>query len=417
MSKEKDSIYKPYQSKLVRKFNAKGYVKALMGKGYRKRLDWQYLHDCAEARTGLADFGREDYGSGLSVLIESLRKEKSLHPFGCNSAVEMMVISLANRLRLEAFSRENPVIEQQHIGKPIWIVGLPRTGSTLLHNLLALDEENRTLKRWEALRPAPVSADAEQDVRVRRWAAKKSTDAIEGLSPGLLAKHAMGWDQPEECVVLFADMFRSQLFGFRYGIASYMQWLYQQDMTQAYQYYARQVRALHFQQPASRWVFKAPFHALFIPAIESVFPQANYIHLHRDPRKVLPSVASLQSSVQGIAAKSINLNGLGKNVLDECGLAIERAQDARKSIDSERVMDIDFSDIVADPMAVIEAIYSKWNMSLSDYSRDKMRRYLAANPKDKGGKHRYASTDFGLSDQLIYDSCSDYINNCCGTAV
>ncbi len=392
------SVYKPYMANKVKIYNSISRIKSIFGTDVRVGLDFDSLHLTAEEQTGLSDFGSSSYEEALIQLLESVRQEHGLHDFGVAMAKNMFLSSLKNRLYLEENIARVPGISTQSIKTPIWIVGLPRTGSTLLHNLLSLDKSTRTLKRWEALYPSSRNVDEISDRIARRKQAKIETDRLENLAPGILAKHSMGWNQPDECVTMFCDSFKSQLFGFCFGILPYVEWLRKQDLSDAYMYYKRQLQVLQWQQGGDRWVFKAPFHSCYMKEIEQTFENPLYIQLHRDPREVVPSVASLQSSIQGISSKSVDRNIVGKSVFEECRISVDSASEARKEISPDRIMDIQYKDMVKQPIETISSIYEKWGFDFSQKFQNAITSFMQANPKGKHGGHKYTCDEFGLSE-------------------
>ncbi len=403
------SIYKPYMANKVKIYNSISRIKSIFGADVRAGLNFDLLHLAAEEQTGLSDFGSSSYEEALVLLLDCVRQERGLHDFGVEMAKNMFLSSLKNRLYLEENIARVPSITTQPIDKPIWIVGLPRTGSTLLHNLLSLDKSNRTLKRWETLYPSSRKIDEMSDRIARRQQAKRETDVLENLAPGILAKHSMGWNQPDECVTMFCDSFKSQLFGFCFGILPYIEWLRNQDLSDAYEYYRRQLLVLQWQHSADRWVFKAPFHSCYMTEIEQTFVDPLYIQLHRDPREVVPSVASLQSSIQGVSSKYIDRNVLGKSVFDECRIAVESVSESRQKISSDRIIDIQYGDMIKQPVETISSIYEKWGFDFSQKFQDAITSFMQANPKGKHGGHKYTCDEFGLSDGDFDSGFKHYI--------
>ncbi len=402
-------LYKPYKSKYVSVYNALSPLLGVLGKDPKKKINFESLHEIASKATGLSDFGSDDYHEALNTLIESILEEKHFHSFGYFLAKGMIVEPLKNRLYLEEAYKRSPEIRDERIDGAIWVLGLPRTGSTLLHNLLALDEENRTLKRWEAAVPSPMDIDPKVDLEQRKKKAQVTDKILHVLAPDLLKKHVMGWDLPEECVMLFRDTFRSQLFGFSLGVEKYGEWLRNQNLSTAYSYYLRQLKVLQYQEKKTRWVFKAPFHSLHVDAIEAVFNQPRYINLHRNPNSVLPSVASLGETLQGMCSKYVDRRLAGRHVLKECKLAIDNVERSREKIQNDRIIDVYFSDFIKDPSGTIERVYEKWELPFTETYRAKIKVFMANNPKNKHGEHTYAREEYGLTDALINEKFGAYI--------
>lgn len=404
-------LQKPYRSKFVSIYNFISPALKIFGLNAKKDINFNRLHDIAKKATGLSDFGDTDYHEPLNLLIKDILNQKHFHAFGYVIAKGMLVEALKNRLYLEEAFKRNPHIEQEKINDAIWILGLPRTGSTLLHHLLSLDDNNRTLKRWEASCSSPILQDKEEDIKKRKEKAQATDKVLHALVPDLLKKHSMRWDLPDECVMLFKDTFKSQLFGFSLGLPTYGEWLLEQDLAPEYQYYVKQLKVLQSVDKRDRWVFKAPFHSLNVAAIESTFSEPKFINLHRNPNSVLPSVASLSESLQGLCLNYIDRKFIGKRALNDCKMAIDNVSEARNAIANDRMIDINFSDFIKDPAGTIEGIYKKWNIPFTEEFRQKINQFMEENPKNKHGEHKYAREEYGLTDSQIDEKFGNYISS------
>lgn len=404
----KSYIYKPHTANSVKIFNAISGIKSLFGFDRNKEFNIDALHSIASDETNLNDFGDSAYLQGLSMFIQSIKDEPDIHYFGLHVAREMCLASLKNRLYLQNFIANNPEVLALPVHQPIWILGLPRTGTTFLHHLLAKDPDNRVVKRWEAICAAPRISNLYQDKVNRRNLARVSTNKLELLSPGILAKHSMGWNLPEECINLFCDSFCSELYWFCFGISSYKDWLKNTDLSSAYSYYKKQIQVLQAQESAKQWIFKAPFHSAYIREIEHTFDAPLYIRLHRDPNEVLPSVASLYTSVLGIHKRRIDRETIGREVYDHCLRSTTRLDDELDKVPSERVINVRYEDFVRDPETTVETIYTKFNMDLSSEFRSRIHAFVNNNPKEKHGSHKYSGSDYGFISERIDQGFNRY---------
>jgi hypothetical protein len=346
---------------------------------------------------GLEDFGDGSWEEGLRVLLESYDRESRLNPFGRMMVRGELERILANRLRSERAWRESPEVLRAEIRRPIFILGLPRTGTTALHHLLAQDPTNQVLEYWLAAAPAPrpPRADWGRDPQYRR--ALRDLRFMYWLDPGLKAIHLMTADGPEECRHLLQQSFTDDTFECNATIPSYSAWYAGRDMRASYGRHRDLLKLVGSREPERRWVLKYPAHMRHLEALLETYPDACVVQTHRDPARVLPSLCSLITGWRGIYEDDPDPRAIGRWQLELWSGAMRSALDVRRKRDPSRFYDLDFEEIVSDPVAAIGRLYAHFRIELSEEAARRMGRWHAANPQGSHGLHRYRAEDFGLS--------------------
>jgi hypothetical protein len=354
------------------------------------------LLEAARRATGLDDFGEPWFREGLRALLASYEEGGHLTTFGRLRARNECIRLLANRLRIEDDRRRFPEIARERIAAPIFIVGLPRTGTTLLHHLLAQDPAHRVLAVWEVLAPSPPPRRETRDTDPRRAAAERSLRRFERLAPEFAAIHPIHASGPEECVNLFNLCFASMQFETASDVPTYAAWLERQDLRAAYAYYRELLKLLQWRCPAERWVLKSPAHLFALDALLETFPDACVVQTHRDPLRVLPSQCSLVAHLRVLGEKRVEPQAIGREVPATFARGVERAMAVRARTGEERFTDVHYRELVRDPLAAVRAIYERFGLRLEPRAEAAMKSWLAANPQGKHGAHRYTLEQFGL---------------------
>lgn len=368
----------------------------------RPALTRESLVRAARAQSGLRDLG-EDFadpvtGEALRRLLESLDGEAALHPFGRLVVRRTLVGQLVTRMRLEQLSREHPEIPMLPVERPVFIAGLARTGTTLLHRLLGCEPRLRPLLAWEGLAPAPLpgrrSGSGRPDPRIRL--AETAERALRYLAPGFFAIHPVEAEGYEEDVLLQDGSFMSPTVDSTLPVPRYSAWLHASDQTPMYRYFRRLVQLLLWQRPGT-WLGKTPHHLENLPTLLAVFPEARVIVTHRDPARVVPSFCSMMAHARRLFSEHVDLHELGQQFrrkqLDGVGAAMQ----ARRSLPEEAFVDVHYADLTRDPLKELRRIYDFLDYGLEAGTLERMQAYLGRNPKDKRGTHRYAPEPFGLT--------------------
>jgi hypothetical protein len=345
--------------------------------------------------TGLEDFGPGDFTEALERLVTSLENEAALTEIGRLAARWDLGRLLATRLRLEDERRRWPEIAQQEIRRPIFVTGLPRTGTTILHALLAQDPAVRAPLHWECLFPT-VADGAEQERRIRLCARNLAWFHV--LNPAMRRIHPLGALLPEECLILTSYSLLSFQFETSHRVPSYQAWLEAMDLRPMYQRHRRLLQHLQFQRPGERWVLKAPAHLFGIDAIRAVYPDAGIVFTHRDPLEVVASNASLHTVLRRSFSDRVDPPAVAReNTVRWCE-GMRRALAARDDdhANAASYVDVFYRDLVGDPLAVVGAIYDRLGFPLTAAAERAMRDFLRRNPRDRYGRHEYGLAEFGL---------------------
>jgi hypothetical protein len=361
-------------------------------------LDVERLLGAAARRTGLSDFGDGAFRAPLARLISSLEHEARLTFFGRVAARIEIGSMLENRLRLERDRARHPAIAREEVRRPLVITGLPRTGSTFLHGLLAQDPANRVPRHWELRFPSPPPERATYDTDPRIARAARQIRWFFRLAPGFRKIHPVGARLPEECVVVLSHSFLSFEFSSNWYVPSYQTWLERQDLRPAYRCHRRFLQHLQWRCAGDRWLLKAPPHLPGLSALFATYPDAHVVVTHRDPLEVVASVASLHVALRRAFGRGVDPHAVGPEVSRMLAGDIRRGFAARDAGcgPREQFCDVWYTQLMADPLAVVRRIYRRFDLPLSPATEARMRDYVASHPKDAHGAHVYSLAQFGL---------------------
>src|SRR5262245_8473647 len=361
-------------------------------------LDEGSLLAAASRATGLDDFGDAEFRAPFRRLLDGLESEADLTLLGRIAAHRDLVGLLTNRLRLVEDRRKHPEIAAERIVAPIFIVGLPRTGSTALHHLLAQDPDTRAPQAWEVMYPSPppTRATYETDPRIER--AARQLRWLDWLAPDFKTIHPVGAQLPLECIAIMSASFLAARFQTTYNVPGYEAWLATQDMRPAYAFHRRFLQHLQWRAPGARWALKAPSHVFSFDALLDTYPDARILQTHRDPVAVVASVASLSSVLHRAFGRQRRPERFGHEVTNRWTEGLERSLELRRSgrVAPEGVVDVHHHELATDPMAVVRRIYSQFDMPLTPVAEARMRAFSAEHPRGAQGRHEYALEPFGL---------------------
>jgi hypothetical protein len=360
------------------------------------RLEEPLLLDEARRRTRLEDFGTLAFREPLRRLLASYETESGLSLLGRIAARQDTTRLLANRLRMQADRRRFPDIEAQAIRRPLFVTGLPRTGTTLLHGLLAQDPASRAPLHWETMSPSPPPEQGPVESRID--AAERQLRWFYRMNPEIQKIHPVGARLPEECLIITSHSFLSFQFQTSHQVHSYQAWLEQQDLRPSYAEHRRFLQQLQWRCPERRWVLKAPAHLYGFEALFATYPDAGMIITHRDPLEVVASAASLHTVLRSTFSDTVDPVAVGAEVTRRWAEGIARALAARDHgcAPPERFVDVSYADLVRDPLGVVRRVYAHFDLPFTAAAEDRMRRFLSENPKDKHGRHEYTLAQFGL---------------------
>jgi hypothetical protein len=349
----------------------------------------------AKRRCGLDDFGGGDFFEGLSRLIDSCQRESQLNLIGRIVLRADLIRTLCSRLFMQRDWKAYPSIVRQKIREPLFIVGLPRSGTTLLHTLLALDPEHRVPLTWEVMTPSPPTGDNEKR-RIQR--AISSCNCFNWLAPTFRQVHPVGAELPQECVSLMAPTFMSDQFDAMYYVPSYRAWFFQQDLRPAYEYHRHFLQHLQVRRNARRWVLKAPTHMFALPTLLDVYPDAFFVQTHRAPLDAMASVSSLITILRRVFSDAVDPQTVCREAIDYWSKTLDRFLQERGRLAEHRICDVNYAEILHDPLVAVRRIYAHFGWSLSQKVEQRMRRALASQPEDRYKLHRYDLSQFGVQE-------------------
>ncbi len=356
-------------------------------------LDEESLLTAARRATGLDDFGEGDWQTPFRTLLNALETEAELTLIGRLMARSDLLIWLQVRLNFTALWREIPAILKQPVERPVFILGLPRSGTSILYELLAQDPRFRVPASWEALFPCPLPTgeETENDPRVQRadgllcqWAR---------VAPEYQSMHEMGGVIPCECGLIMSPTFISDHIASHYQTPSYHAYMAETNMGPVYDYHRCFLQSLQWKKRAEHWLLKAPNHLSFLPELFAAYPDARVIQTHRDPLKCMASTANLLGTLYWMRSdKPFDVSAFEDIVLGEATAArLENAAHLREEekIPSMQFLDSRYQDLMEKPMAALERIYAFLEMDFSPSAMARVEKYLHGKPKGKFGAHAY----------------------------
>ena len=358
-------------------------------------MDPATLTDRASEDTGLDHWGGDSYRAGLDQLVHALDTEAALSPLGEVALEAQILANLRNRLRVTAWIEQHPELLDEPVERPIIVLGLPRTGTTLLHELFHRDPANRSLMRWEALDsvPPPEAGRFADDPRVDTERA--AAEAMDALNPQFRAIHYEAPDGPTECVAVLSQDFRSLLWSVVANVPSYTRWLLETDATPAYDYHRRVLQLLQSGAPG-RWALKTPHHALFLDTVVDHYPDARLVMTHRDPLTVVASLCSLAGTLGATFSDVDHTDDHVRTWTAVGQTLVERVMDFRDRRGDDHFVDVAYDDLVANPIGTVVQILERFGEGLSEPAAASMRAYLADDPYRQMGRHRYSPQATGI---------------------
>jgi hypothetical protein len=372
-------------------------------------LDADHLVESAMDRTGFADFGATGWREGLDRLVDAFNGEADLTEIGTHILGSRLEMLLANRLRVWSTVEANPEIGEEEVEGPLVIIGLPRTGTTALSNLLAADPQVRSVRLWESSDPVPPPEADHQHDDPRIEAATKGLELMYETFPRMRSLHFQSPTGPTECQDLLGMEFRTAHFDGMARVPSYMEWVVDCDMTGAYESHRRVLQLLQWHCPPRLWHLKTPVHMLALDALRSSYPSAKFVWTHRDPAAVLGSVCSLIAYTRSWASDRDNAEELGRGQLLLWAEAVRRALDFRDRIGEEHFADITHAELQSDPVGALNGAYGRLGLELGE-GRGQVAAWAHAHPPGAGGVHEFALDDFGVDAGVVRERFAAYLD-------
>jgi hypothetical protein len=363
----------------------------------------------ASARTGLTEIGDPSVLDGLERLLKAYQEEARLTDRGMQMKLETLTGAMAIRMQVEDWLAKHPELLERPIEKPLFVFGLPRTGTTLMVGLLAADPARRCFLNWEWGDPMPPAYPEELHAGPRYQAAKARSDAALEHVPHIAAIHFESADSPSECQFLMTPSFAAQVYESQADIPSWRHWfLHEADYLPAFRFHKRMLQALQH-HTGGRWTLKNPWHPLFLDALTEVYPDAQLVMTHRDPAEVVGSICSLIKYVRQMFSDDVDLKGIGESFMDTFEIMIARADMFKAKHGASAIYDVQYVDIMRDPIGVVRGIYDHFAEPLTPAAEAAMQAYIAANPKGKHGTHSYDLAEYGLSVEGVRERFKGYI--------
>jgi hypothetical protein len=364
----------------------------------------------ARHQTGLADLGPDTYREGLEVLWRALAAEARLNDVGAAALRGTVVSSLANRLRVVDWVAHHPEVAAEPIEAPVVVVGMFRAGTTFLSELLDQDPGNRALLRWEAADSVPPPAPDELRAGPRVDAARAQAEVLDALNPRVKAVHHEDAAGPTECIAVMSQDFKSLSWEAIANVPSYSRWLLAADQRSAYEYHRVVLQVLQSGGARGRWTLKSPHHALALEHLTSVYPDARLVVLHRDPVVLCASVCSLVTTLSGTFSDADHRAYIADHWTAMLEEFVARLDAFRAAHPEHPVLDVQYADLVTDPVGTVEGIAASVGTPLTPPARDAIAAYARTHPKDRFGTHRYALSEFGLDADELSQRFTGYVD-------
>jgi hypothetical protein len=366
------------------------------------------LIEQAIRKTGLDRFDSNSYREGLDVLVADYNKSDHPEPL-IQRMSGNLVQMLADRLSTTDYLAKRPELLDRSVARPLFVFGMPRTGTTLLSNLLACDPARRSALTWEIEEPVPppTTATLKSDPRaIAKLAAEK---AMLAAHPDMGKYYRNSAVYPNECMFFMMHDFKGLAYESRGKLPAYRDWLLSTDMTSTYQYHKRFLQLLQADAPG-HWNLKMPSHGLWLETLLKIYPDAQLVWAHRDPFTATSSFCSILSMAHRGYTGKIDYEWLGEDCSYQAVLHLDRIMDTREKLGHDRIVDLHYADVTRDPMGAIRKLYADLGDTLSAEAEAAMLAWLAENPQGKFGKHEYALDQYGLSVENLTPRFERYLS-------
>ena len=351
--------------------------------------------------------GEDDYSEPLEILINSANKNNKFNMFG--------FIAFKNQLkdRLKVRSKIYSFIKNKDLpcpADPVFVTGLPRSGTTFLFNLLSLDDNYRSPRYWEIMSPLPLTKN-ETDIRRREWKINAELKFARTIIPKLRLMHHIRAQTPEECELIATMNVRSFVFMCMANVPEYVEYLKDCSFNSVFLWHKRFLQVLEMNGRPKKWLLKDPSHIGHIPEILSAYPNAKFINIHRNPIESVASFCSLTKNIRSAFSKNVNPDQIGDLILDFWQHSLNKGIDAKQNLSEGQIIDVSYSGLINNPLLSIKDIYEKFGLDIDIETENSMKQYLINQTKIKKQKHNYSLEEFGLNEKNINDHLKNYIMN------
>jgi len=380
--------------------------------------DRESLISQAMEQTGLSDFGDEWFFANIDALIPSLNSQAKLSPEGTYGAQHMIVSGLVNRLRHVQLIKNNPEILEEQVNVTAVLTGLPRTGSTMLHRMLAAAPSLTGVRWYETQNYVPLEGEKRGDPAPRLEAAKGVLAYMLEAIPELMSIHPMDIKQPDEEVIILGQLFSSSMIESTYFVPDYAAWLSEQDPRKAYEDLIQILQSLQWQDPSRQlegrkgksWVLKTPGHLMGLQTVLDVFPDAKIVMTHRDPVSTIPSYCSMEASLYKMGSTDISNVEIGTYWMGRLKAWLDNFMAVRSSADASRFIDVNYKALLETPTEEGLHVLALAGLPESAEIKNGMENWIEANRREHRAAHKYSLEDFGLNAEDIREEYGDYIS-------
>jgi hypothetical protein len=373
-----------------------------------KQLNADELISEAQLATGLQRFDSDSFREGLDILVADLNREAPTEPFVERNRRDI-VAALAIRLKVTAYLDQHPELLTRPIERPVFVFGIPRTGTTLLSNLLAADPARRSPLTWEIDDPVPPPTSSTLYNDPRALARLEAERQMLAARPDLGKYYRGSAIYPNECMFFMISDFKGLLWEGRGKLPNYRDWLFQTDTTSTYLYHKRFLQLLQADAPGI-WNLKMPSHGLWLSTLLKVYPDARLIWTHRDPLTATGSFCSLMAFSNTVSTEKDHSAWVAENYPWQAIQHVDRIMDAREKLGHDRIIDVHYADLVRDPLPTMRTLYGALGDAFTPEAEAGMKAWLADNPQDKFGKHEYKLKQFGLTPEEVTARFERYLS-------
>ena len=349
--------------------------------------------------------GEDDYTEPLEILVNSTNKNNEFNLFGSFAFKNQLKDRLRVRKEIYKLTKDRSLPEP---ADPIFVTGLPRSGTTFLFNLLSLDPSHRSPLYWEIMNPLPLAKTSQQ----KKWRQNKINFQLKfarTIIPKLRAMHHIRGETPEECMLIATMNIRSIVYLCMADVPEYAEYLKSCSFESVFLWHKRFLQVLELTERPKRWLLKDPSHIGHIPEILSAYPNAKFINIHRDPAESIGSFCSLTKNVRLGFTKSVNKERVGEMVLDFWRHKLYKGMIDKKTLHSDQIANISYSEFIKNPISSLKEVYTKIGLDMDIRTENNMEEYLAKQKNLKKDKHSYALEEFGLSSKIVEECFQEYI--------
>lgn len=363
-----------------------------------KKINLEQITESAEKKTGLSDWGNPSFKTAAKILVDDINENSKLSGFGSYFTKELLTKSIKNLLEINHYTK-NQKVELDHA--PVIILGLPRTGSTFLFNVMARDPQFRSLNFWET-----DSFNPNASTLLKKIKGKYIIESTNIIAPELRAIHEVRYEGPGECTQILTNSLKNISFGCYFYLPNYAPWVIQQNQIDTYENHKKQLFLLG---KKDKWLLKAPPHLMTFKEILTVYPNAKIIQLHRDPVEVVGSASSLIAASRNLFTTQAILKKTGSDISKVLRWSLDKTIQERAEMKPQAIIDVMYNDLINDPMKTLRTIYSTLNIDWNDNLETIFKAEQNETKQHKFGKHIYDLADYGLSKELINEKYANYI--------